>query len=154
MLKRNLNEKKYSILWHACKDDNLDCVKSIMNIYPELIHENGPDGTSPHFMAFIKGHSKIIEYMENVFKIDIKYEETKCDGNESYMIKLTEKFPVFNDEIENKCSFKIPKTIEKFKTLPKYVLGDICMFENVSYKDNIVYLQEIDFKECKKDCKK
>ena len=153
VLRGHLKEKKFSILWHACKDGHIDCIKSIMKVYPELIYENGPDGTSPLFVAFSKGHQNVIDLLREEFHIDFYYQETQITETESFMIKLTEKFPVFNDKIEAKLKFTIPKRLP-LEYLSKYSLGNLCLFNPFadSFK-HIVYIQDTFSTFCRASCK-
>ena len=87
-------------------------------------------------------------------KINVKYEETKFDEKESFMMKLTEKYPVFNEEIEKKFEFKIPESINIFDELDKHVLGDLCPLKNIQLDKSILYIQSVQLMECDGECKK
>lgn len=146
-----LKMENYSLLWHACKDGHLDLVKALPK---NLLNKEAPDRTLPHFMAFIKGHSEIVKYLNQFFKIPIKYEETPSnETDDSFMVKLTKKIPVFNDQVEKKYNFKIPKHI-LYDDLDEHILGPLCPMKKVNLKtDPILYVQKIDPMECDVNCR-
>ena len=159
-----LNADDYSLLWHACKDGHLDLVKALMT-YEFLLFKKAPDGTSPHFMAFIKGHEAIADYLECRFGYPVEYRETKPSETDSFIIRLTEKYPIFNDKVERAFKYKIPPSINytpgsanetDFKT---HILGTLCPLADVNNsgeeKDDVyLYLGKINAKECEEDCSK
>ena len=154
-LDENTKEKKYSILWHLCKDGHLDSVKEIMEFYPELIHIDGPDGTSPHLMAYMKGHQSVIDYLKDKFNLNITYEETKCNAMDSFMINLTRKCPVYNENVEKKFSFKIVSPLHVRNDVFPHLLPHFCIFRPIrsTPKDSgILYIKTVNLKPCVDKC--
>ena len=145
------NDSGYHLLWNACKNGKL------LDSYPDLRHKTAPDGTTPHFMAFVRGHDYITEWLKYEKRFAVTYQETKFQSkSDSFMTRSTEKIPIFNDNVEGKITFSLPKFIT-FQMLDSYALGDLCPMRNVSIngENEILYLQKLDIPDdCIDGCSK
>ena len=147
-----------NLLWSSCKDGHLSRVKVLMEFHPSLLDMNAPDGTSPHIMAFIKGHQNIVTYFNNEYNLKC-YEETMLkSNNETFLTELTLKYPVFNEEVGGKINFEIPQTIMLFPSeqnnLNKDVLGDLCPLRKINTELKILFVKNVKPAECLGDCNK
>ena len=161
LLDEHLEETKYSLLWHACKDGHVECVKALMEIYPDLISVNAPDGTSPHFMAYIRGNLGVLQCLKEDFNVVLEYEEVICDEKDSFMIQLTKNYPLFNENVEKKFVYKVPLKID-ISNLDEHILGDFCVFRQSwiraftrgKKQQAIQYVKDVIPKSCKLTCSK
>ena len=150
------NDNGYTLLWHACKNGQLDDVESLLRAYPKMSDIPAPDGTSPHFVAFIRGHRHIIAWMKNQLRLELTYEETKLGQTDSPMCLSTIKIPMFNEDIEaERASRNVHKSILLAK-LDQYILGDLCPLRLTSFESETttLFLRDIDVAECLTECEK
>ena len=157
------DDNGYNLLWHACKNGHLEDVEFLVKSNPESLHRHAPDGTYPYFMAFIRDHHHITEWIRRHVGFAESFQETELPKRhrDSFMIQSTKQFPVFNDEISSKHDFKLPKMMS-FNALDENVLGDLCPMRNVVFlgdhrnkKEDIKYLKELSIVDnCVEGCRK
>ena len=150
----------HSPLWHACKVGNLDMVKFLIGENDELVAQNSPEGTSPHFVAFVKEHFHVLEYLMYTGP----YNETHSRGNsETLLKKLTKNYPIYRDE---KKELKLKRqcksiTIEEINALAELFEGDVCPVKARKMENpdnNIYYVSDFNFNlnsylKCVDDCR-
>ena len=121
-----------------------------------FLQKQAPDGTTPLFMAFIKGHKNLLDYFKSHHQFDVELEDTRtlAANEKTFLTKLSQKFPVFNDEIRKPAlDHRFPMASLKMDYISRHVIGDLCPLRRYMEElHEVVYISDIIPSECESNC--